>query len=178
MKAKLKVDPRKLPPSPYPPTKTVRIIEKPDIQYEARDYASDFKADYEKMAQRRKRAVQSRAQSMQNGYTAEQEALITALYKQGVNYEDIAKKTGRTKHAIRQKIGNLRKKYGFNREVPLQRTYIHHKPESEIVRKNHYTPAQDAVIREMKAQGKSNQAIGEQIGKSKEAVRRRWERIR
>lgn len=178
MKAKLKVDPRTLPPLPYPPTKTVRTIEKPDIQYEARDYASDFKADSEKMAQRRKRAVQSRAQSMQNGYTAEQEALITALYKQGVNYEDIAKKTGRTKHAIRQKIGNLRKKYGFNREAPLQRTYTHHKPESEIVRKNHYTPAQDAVIREMRAQGKSYKEIGEQIDKSKEAVRRRWYLIR
>lgn len=178
MKCVLKVDPSRLPASPYPPTKMVRIIEKPDVQYEARDYASDYKADAEKMKERRKRAAASRAKTMQDAYTAEQEALITALYKQGVNYEDIAKKTGRTKQAIRQKIGNLRKKYGFNREAPLQRTYIHHKPESEIVRKKHYTPAQDAVIREMKAQGKSNQAIGEQIGKSKEAVRRRWERIR
>lgn len=178
MKAKLKVDPRTLPHPPYPPTKTVQIREKPDRPYEVMDYASDFKVDAEKMAERRKRAAESAARTLNNGYTPEQEALIIELYKQGMPTEAIAEKLGRTKAAIKQKIEKLRKKHGFEREAPLQRQYIKHKPESEIVRRNHYTPAQDAVIREMKAQGKSNQAIGEQIGKSKEAVRRRWERIR
>lgn len=173
MNAVLKIDPKKLPAPPIPPTKPIRLIEKPDIAFEAKDYASDFKADAKKMAERRKRAAESRQRTMQDGYSKEQEALIMALYKQGICYEAIAVKTGRTKAAIRQKIANLRKKHGFNREAPLQRTYNHRKPESEIVRKNHYTAAQDAVIREMREQGKTYKEIGEQIGKSKEAVRKR-----
>ena len=40
-----------------------------------------------------------------------------------------------------------------------------------------YTPAQDAVIIEMKKKGATFPQIGEQIGKSSEAVRRRWYRL-
>ena len=40
-----------------------------------------------------------------------------------------------------------------------------------------YTDAQDSVIRTMKAEGASFKQIGEQIGKSTEAVRRRWYRL-
>ena len=133
--------------------------------------------DAESMAERRKRALESRAKNQENGYTAEQEALIMALYKQGMPTEAIADKLGRTKTAMKQKIEKLRKKYNFNREAPLQRQYIKRKPESEIVRRNHYTSAQDAVITEMKMQGKTFREIGDEIDKSAEAVRRRWYRI-
>lgn len=169
MNVRIKVNVAQLPAPPYPPTKPVRIIEKPDRPYEM--------IDFEHMDERRERARESRAKTMNNGYTAEQEALIMALYKQGMPTEAIAEKLGRTKAAIKQKIEKLRKKYNFNREAPLQRQYIKRKPESEIVRRNHYTPAQDAVIKEMKAQGKTFPEIGRELGKSKEAVRRRWYRI-
>lgn len=173
MNAVLKVDPKKLPAPPLPPTKPVRFVQKVDIPFEARDYASDFKIDAGKMAERRRRAIESRAKTMQDAYTAEQEALIKKMYEQGMTYEAIGKKVGRTKGAVRQKIANMRRAQNFERKAPLQRTYTHYKPESEIVRRNHYTEAQDAVIREMRAQGKTYREIGEQIGKSKEAVRKR-----
>ena len=168
---RIKVNVAQLPKPPYPPTRSVRIIEKPDTPFEIMDF------DEESMAGRRKRALESRAKNQENGYTAEQEALIMALYKQGMPTEAIADKLGRTKTAIKQKIEKLRKKYNFNREAPLQRQYIKRKPESEIVRRNHYTPAQDAVITEMKMQGKTFREIGDEIDKSAEAVRRRWYRI-
>lgn len=181
IKAVLKVDPKKLPLPPYPPTKPVRTIEKPDRPYEAIDYASRYKVDEEKMAERRRRAGESTrrmyAARPAYAYTPAQEELIIKLYKQGVRTADIAERIGKSKTAVKQKIEKLRKVYGFEREAPLQRQYIHHKPENEIVRKNHYTHAQDAVIREMRGQGKTYAEIGEEIGKSKEAVRRRWYRI-
>lgn len=40
-------------------------------------------------------------------------------------------------------------------------------------RSRFYTPEQDEVIREMRRQGKSFEEIGDQLGRSKEAVRRR-----
>ena len=168
---RIKVNVAQLPKPPYPPTRSVRIIEKSDTPFEIMDL------DEESMAERRKRDLESRAKNQENGYTAEQEALIMALYKRGMPTEAIADKLGRTKTAMKQKIEKLRKKYKFGREAPLQRQYIHHKPESEIVRRNHYTPAQDAVIKEMRMEGKTFPQIGKEIGKSAEAVRRRWYRI-
>jgi len=165
MKAKLKVDPRTLPPPPYPPAKKVRIKEKPDRPYEAMDYASDFKVDAEKMAARRKRAAESAARTLKNGYTPEQEQQIINLYKQGLTYAAIGKIMGKSKSAMKQKIDKMRKEQNFERECQLRSKY------------GGYTPAQDAVIREMRAQGKSYKAIGEQIGKSKEAVRKRYNMI-
>lgn len=41
-----------------------------------------------------------------------------------------------------------------------------------------YTPAQDAVITELRRENKSYKEIGEQLGKSSEAIRRRWYVIR
>lgn len=41
-----------------------------------------------------------------------------------------------------------------------------------------YTPAQDAVIKQLKAEGKSFKEIGDQLGRSGEAIRRRWYAIR
>ena len=40
-----------------------------------------------------------------------------------------------------------------------------------------YTPAQDAVVKTMRAEGKSFREIAEQLGKSSESVRRRWHRL-
>lgn len=172
MKAILKVDPRRLPASPYPPTRTVRTIEKPDRPYEAMDYASDFSVDAEKMSARRKRAAESTARTLNNGYTLEQEALIIELYKQGMPTESIANRLGRTKVAMKQKIEKLRKTYGFEREAPLQRQYIKRKPESEITRRGAYTPAQNAVIIEMRMANKSWQEIADNLGRSRDSVRK------
>lgn len=41
-----------------------------------------------------------------------------------------------------------------------------------------YTPAQDAVIRQMRQEGKSFKEIGEHLGRTGEAIRRRWYAIR
>ena len=75
---RIKVNVAQLPKPPYPPTRSVRVIEKPDTPFEIIDF------DEESMAERRKRALESRAKNQENGYTAEQEALIMALYKQGM----------------------------------------------------------------------------------------------
>ena len=174
MRAVLKVNPSRLPVPPLPPTREIRIKEKVDIPFEVRDWASNYKSDMQKMDERRKRAHESRARTMENGYTPEQEEMLISLYKKGLSWDAIAEKMGRTKAATRQKVASLQKKRSFNREAPLQRSYNHHKPESDIVRRNHYTPAQDAVIKEMRSHGKTYREIGNEIGKSSEAVRRRW----
>lgn len=159
MKAKLKVDPSKLPKPPYPPTRPTREPEKVDIPWEA----LDFRVDPQKAAESRRRGGASKAKS--RGYTPEQEQRIIELYKQGMTYADIGKIVGKSKSAMKQKLDKLRKEQNFRREFPLRQEYTY------------YTPAQDAVIREMRAQGKSYKAIGEQIGKSKEAVRKRYNMI-
>lgn len=168
---KIKVNVAKLPNPPLPPTKSVRVIGRPKIPYETRDYERD------EMVERRKRAAEGRARTMKNGYTPEQENLIIEMYKQGASAEVIAEKLGRTKVAIKQKIEKMRKKRNFEREAPLQRRYTKRKPEIEIVRRNHYTKAQDDVIRVMKADGKTYKEIADQIGKSPDAVRGRWRRM-
>ena len=48
----------------------------------------------------------------------------------------------------------------------------------EMGRPRFYTPAQDAVIKQLKAEGRTFKEIGDQLGKSKEAIRRRWYTIR
>lgn len=159
MRAKLKVDPRKLPKPPYPPTRSTRVPEKVDIPWEA----LDFRVDHQKAAESRRRGGSSKAKS--RGYTPEQEQRIIELYKQGMTYADIGKIVGKSKSAMKQKLDKLRKEQNFRRESTLRQEYTY------------YTPAQDAVIREMRAQGKSYKAIGEQIGKSKEAVRKRYNMI-
>ena len=40
-----------------------------------------------------------------------------------------------------------------------------------------YTKAQDAIIKDMRSKGASYKQIGEQIGRTGEAVRRRWYRL-
>ena len=179
MNAVLKVNPRKLPVPILPPTRAVKTIVRPDKAYETIDYASQYESDKKIMDERRKRAAEStrKTYAQKSAYTVEQETMIIDLYKMGVCTGEIAERVGKSKTAVKQKIEKLRKIYGFEREAPLQRHYVHHKPESEIVRRNHYTPAQDAVIREMKSQGKTFREIGDQIGKSPEAVRCRWYRI-
>ena len=159
MKAKLKVDPRKLPKPPYPPTRSTRVPEKVNIPREA----LDFRVDTQKAAESRRRKGASKAKS--RGYTPEQEQLIIELYKQGMTYADIGKTVGKSKTAMKQKLDKLRKEQNFRRESRLRQEYTY------------YTAAQDAVIREMRAQGKSYKAIGEQIGKSKESVRKRYNMI-
>lgn len=159
MTAALKCDPSKLPKPPYPPTRSTRVLEKVDIPWEA----LDFRSDPQKAAESRRRGGASKAKS--RGYTPEQEQRIIELYKQGVTYADIGKIVGKSKSAMKQKLDKLRKEQDFRRESPLRQEYTY------------YTAAQDAVIREMRAQGKSYKAIGEQIGKSKEAVRKRYNMI-
>ena len=159
MKAKLKVDPSKLPKPPYPPTRSTMVPEKVDIPKEA----LDFRVDPQKAAESRRRGGASKAKS--RGYTPEQEQRIIELYKQGMTYADIGKIVGKSKSAMKQKLDKLRKEQDFRREFPLRQEYTY------------YTAAQDAVIREMRAHGKSFKAIGEQIGKSKEAVRKRYNMI-
>jgi len=159
MKAKLKVDPSKLPKPPYPPTRSTRVPEKVDIPKEA----LDFRVDPQKAAESRHRGGASKAKS--RGYTPEQEQRIIELYKQGVTYADIGKIVGKSKSAMKQKIDKMRKEQNFERECQLRSKY------------GGYTPAQDAVIREMRVQGKSYEEIGDQIGKSKEAVRKRYNMI-
>lgn len=155
MRAKLKVDPRKLPKPPYPPTRSAKVPEKVDIPWEA----LDFRADPQKAAESRRRGGAAKAKS--KGYTPEQEKRIIDLYKQGMTYADIGKIVGKSKSAMKQKIDKLRKEQKFGRELQY----------------GGYTPAQDAVIREMRAQGKSYKEIGDQIGKSREAVRKRYNMI-
>lgn len=73
----------------------------------------------------------------------------------------------------------------FNR--PVNVTVVKKKPRKPINKGiNHgvygrprfYTPAQDAVITQMRNEGKSFKEIGEEFGKSAEAIRRRWYLIR
>ena len=78
-----------------------------------------------------------------------------------MTYADIGKIVGKSKSAMKQKIDKLRKEQKFGREFQY----------------GCYTTAQDAVIREMRAQGKSYKEIGDQIGKSREAVRKRYNMI-
>jgi DNA-binding NarL/FixJ family response regulator len=61
----------------------------------------------------------------------------------------------------------------FHREDPVKKK----RDWSKVRRGNRsrfYTPEQDEVIREMRRQGKSFEEIGDQLGRSKEAVRRRF----
>ena len=155
MKAKLKVDPRKLPSPPLHPTRSVSVPEKVDIPWEA----LNFSVNQEKAAESRRRGGAAKAKS--KGYTPEQEKRIIDLYKQGMTYADIGKIVGKSKSAMKQKIDKLRKEQKFGREFQY----------------GGYTTAQDAVIREMRAQGKSYKEIGDQIGKSREAVRKRYNMI-
>lgn len=159
MTAALKCDPSKLPKPPYPPTRSAKVPEKVDIPWEA----LDFRADPQKAAESRRRGGASKAKS--RGYTPEQEQRIIELYKQGMTYADIGKIVGKSKSAMKQKLDKLRKEQDFRRESPLIQEYTY------------YTAAQDAVIREMRAQGKSYKEIGDQIGKSREAVRKRYNMI-
>lgn len=179
MTAALKCDPSKLPKPPYPPTKVVRVQEKEDIPWEAHDWQSDWKVDREKMAERRKRAVEGMRlhHAINNAYTPEQEEQLITMFTRGASLEEIAKSLGRTERAVKSKIERLRKVKTIEREVPMQRHYIKRKPESEIVRRGHYTLAQDAVIVEMRAQGKTYKEIAEEIGRDKETIRRRYYRI-
>lgn len=161
MRAILKVDPRKLPQPPYPPTINVSVPEKVDVPYEALGWESDFKA----VAAPTEEPKTTQAPAKSWAYTPEQEQQIINLYKQGLTYAAIGKIMGKSKSAMKQKIDKMRKEQNFERECQLRSKY------------GGYTPAQDAVIREMRAQGKSYEEIGDQIGKSKEAVRKRYNMI-
>lgn len=179
MEARLKVDPKRLPTPPLKPTRDIKVPEKVDIPWEAHDWQSDWKVDREKMVERRKRAVEGMRlhHVVKNAYTPEQEEQLITMFTRGASLEEIAKSLGRTERAVKSKLERLRKVKTIEREVPMQRHYIKRKPESEIVRRNHYTPAQDAVIVEMRAQGKTYKEIAEEIGRDKEAIRRRYYRI-
>lgn len=161
MKAKLKCDPNKLLPPPYPPPKKIR--KKPDTPYEALGWESGLSEDDIPPEPKKRRVRTAQAKSL--AYTPEQEQRMVDLYKQGMTYAAIGKIMGKSKSAMKQKIDKMRKEQRFERECQLRSEY------------GGYTPAQDAVIREMRAQGKSYKAIGEQIGKSKEAVRKRYNMI-
>lgn len=167
MTAALKCDPRRLPKPLCPPTKAVRVPEKVDIPWEAHDWQSDWKVDKEKMEERRRRAVKAMRQhyAVKNAYTPEQEEQLIRMYKSGASFKEIADSVGKSERAVKAKIDRMRKVQNFECECRLRSEY------------GGYTPAQDAVIREMRAQGKSYKAIGEQIGKSKEAVRKRYNMI-
>ena len=110
MKAKLKVDPRKLPSPPLPTTRSVSVQEKVDIPWEA----LNFSVNQEKAAESRRRGGAAKAKS--KGYTPEQEKRIIDLYKQGMTYADIGKIVGKSKSAMKQKIDKMRKEQNFERE--------------------------------------------------------------
>lgn len=169
---KILVNVSRLPKPPYPPTVTVRTIEKPERIYE--DYDYNQKNGDKLMEQRMRRAAEARKKYAEKyGYTAEQEQEIIDLYKQGYTLKEISEKMGKSESAVKQKIDRLKKIYSIKRDSALRRHYVRRKPESEIVRKGHYTPAQDAVILEMRAQGKTYKEIADHLGRSRDAIRHR-----
>ena len=92
-------------------------------------------------------------------YTPEIDAQIMKMMDDGYTAEEIAQAFGRTKGAIESRIMRLRGARG------------------RCGSGFYWTPAQDAVIRELRAQGKSFPEIADQMGKSKEAVRKRARHI-
>ena len=92
-------------------------------------------------------------------YTPEIDDQIMQMREEGHTAEEIAKHFGRTKGAIESRIMRLRGARG------------------RCGSGFYWTPAQDAVIRELRAQGKSFPEIADQMGKSKEAVRKRARHI-
>lgn len=97
----------------------------------------------------------NRQKETKKPYTPEIDDQIMQMREEGHTAEEIAKHFGRTKGAIESRIMRLRGARG------------------RCGSGFYWTPAQDAVIRELRAQGKSFPEIADQMGKSKEAVRKR-----
>ena len=169
---KIKVNIERMPEPYLKPTKPVKIgevVPKTSINIYL-DAMSNEKKD-----QARRRGQESRQKTL-NLYTKEQEEQIIRMYQEGYNDSQIAEKLGRGKDAIRLKLHSLIKKYNIQK-IQRRRSYIHHKSESDIVRRNAFTKAQDNVIVHMRMQGKTFSEIGDNLGKSKESVRKRYYRI-
>ena len=101
----------------------------------------------------------NRQKETKKPYTPEIDDQIMQMREEGHTAEEIAKHFGRTKGAIESRIMRLRGARG------------------RCGSGFYWTPAQDAVIRELRAQGKSFPEIADQMGKSKEAVRKRARHI-
>lgn len=169
---KIKVDVNRFPKPYFEPTRSARIgevVPKAKINV----YLDTMPTEQKDAA--RKRGQESRQKNL-NLYTEEQTETIIRMFNARCSDAEIANKLGRGREAIHAKIQSMIKK-GVIQKTDRRRSYIHHKPESEIVRRNAYTKAQDAVIVEMRAQGKTYKEIAEEIGRDKEAIRRRYYRI-
>ena len=171
---RVKVDVSKLPKPYLEPTRSCRIGEV--VPKEQINVYLDFKND-EKAAESRRRGQQNRAKALGINYTEEQEKEIIRLYQQGIDTYTIAKKMQRTDCAIREKIRLLCKKYGIPKVKQNRKIYTKRKPESQIIRNNAYSPQQDAVIKSMKAEGRSYQEIADNLGRTTESVKKRWYRL-
>lgn len=170
MKIKVNVD--RLPRPYLEPTRSVRvgeIVQKSHINV----YLDAMPTEQKDAA--RKRGQENRQKNL-NLYTEEQVETIIRMYKARCSNEEIAQKLGRGRRAIHAKIQSMIQK-GVLQKQDLRRSYINHKPESEIVRRNAYTKAQDNVIVSMRMHNKTFEEIGDNLGRSKDSVRKRYYRI-
>lgn len=170
MKIKVNVD--RLPKPYLEPTRSAKVGEvvpkaNINVYLDAMSSAQKDKA--------RKKAQESRLKTL-NLYTEEEMETIIRMYKARCSNQEIAQKLGRGRHAVHAKIQSMIQK-GVLQKQDHRRSYIHHKPESEIVRRNAYTKAQDNVIVSMRMHGKSFEEIGDNLGRSKDSVRKRYYRI-
>lgn len=157
---RIKCDISKLPKPLLPPTRDKRreIDEQERKEFmealkQLKNQQGWFNSVKKTAAERRKEA----AEKVKKTYTPEVDARIIAMLKSGMTHKEIAKEIGVSTPSVSSRILRLnggRKRYGG--------AFF-------------YTPAQDAVIREMRKQGKSYREIGEQLGKSKDSV---WKRAK
>lgn len=129
----------------------------------------------EKREAARKRGQENRQKNL-NLYTEEDMETIIRMYHARCSDAEIAQKLERSREAINSKIKSMIQK-GIIDKADRRRSYIHHKPESEIVRRNAYTKAQDNVIVSMRMHNKTFEEIGDNLGRSKDSVRKRYYRI-
>ena len=169
---KIKVDVNRLPKPYLEPTRSVRvgeIVPKSHVNV----YLDAMPTEQKDVA--RKRGQENRQKNL-NLYTEEQVETIIRMFNARCSDAEIANKLGRGREAIHAKIQSMIKK-GVIQKTDRRRSYIHHKPESEIVRRNAYTKAQDNVIVSMRMHNKSFEEIGDNLGRSKDSVRKRYYRI-
>lgn len=156
----IKCDVSKLPKPLLPPTRDKKGYLNAEEKREAQETIKKLRQQVEWDKTLKRRAAQRRkeaAERVRNTYTPEVDARIIAMLKSGMKHKEIAEELGVSTPSVSSRILRLnggRKRYGG--------AFF-------------YTPEQDALIKEMRAQGKSYREIGRRLGKSKDAV---WKRAK
>lgn len=152
----LKCDPSKLTvPRVYGKTKYAPYVER-HKKFEIRETITK--------EERKRRIKEAHRSNM--FWTPERDAYIIKLRKQGWSIDKIAAEIGKKPTAVQARFKNMGKKRDW-KKVGKNRDCNH----------NHYTEAQDEVIREMRAADKPYKEIASELGRSVSSVTKRAKRI-